>query len=466
MKQIIFDFGTLPFLDIPLRVFGYGLMLVCGFLTAILFARWRAKRAGEYPDSITYIGMLALLGGVVGARLAYVFKHWDTYSAPGASFSEIFNVTSGGLIYFGGLAGGAVLVLLALWISKLPMRRFLDIVAPSLMIGLAFGRMGCTLNGCCWGGPCSENWALGMKFPMISKPLLKFDGNPDSPYSSGQTMSPTYSHQYQQNEVHPDKRLLSRYVNPNYDLENGHGSQRLGILPVTQLHGKLTNDQLTITQMPTAEAKKLFDHISDYDGKISKQQWETARRDGTGFLRGSEVWNEAIQFAIATDPRIETRLSFEEAMAYLTAREKALSRQASLQTPDKQLDYDKASAYLQADLYEVLGNQWSNPRKPAQVLGIANALILAGLLGLFYRHRWREGQVFALMLMLYPPTRFMLESIRDDDPLNVIHGNWTHNQISAIFMVAAGILMWLWFDRRPASAGPAAAERRLQKTNR
>ena len=141
MKQIIFDFGTLPILDIPLRVFGYGLMLVCGFLVAIFFARWRARRAGEDPDSITYIGMLGLLGGGVGARLMYVFKHWDVYSGPGADFMEIFNVTSGGLIYFGGLAGGTILVLLCLWIRKLPMRRFLDIVAPSLMIGLAFGRM-------------------------------------------------------------------------------------------------------------------------------------------------------------------------------------------------------------------------------------------------------------------------------------------------------------------------------------
>ena len=101
MKQIIFDFGTLPVLDIPLRVFGYGLMLVCGFLVAIFFARWRARRAGENPDSIIYIGMLGLLGGVIGARLAYVFKHWDAYSGPGANFVEIFNITSGGLIYFG-----------------------------------------------------------------------------------------------------------------------------------------------------------------------------------------------------------------------------------------------------------------------------------------------------------------------------------------------------------------------------
>ena len=463
MKQIIFDFGTLPILDIPLRVFGYGLMLVCGFLVAIFFARWRARRAGEDPDSITYIGMLALLGGVAGARLAYVFKHWDTYSAPGANFAEIFNVTSGGLIYFGGLAGGTILVLISLWIKKLPMRRFLDIVAPSLMIGLAFGRMGCTLNGCCWGGPCHENWALGMKFPMVSRPLWKPGGNPNCPYSSEQTMTPTYSHQYQQKEVQPDKRLLSRYVNSNYDLENGHGSQRLGMLPVTQLHGKLTSDQLTTTLMSQDEAKKLFDLITGIYGKVGEQQWETARLSGDGFLRGSEVWNEAQQFASASDPRIEKRLTFEEALLYLNARLKALERRKKLQGPDGKLDLKRANAYLQADLYEVLDNEWSNPRKPAQVLGIINALIIAGLLSLFYRHRWREGQVFALMLMLYPPTRFLLESIRDDDPLNVIHGNWTHNQISAIFMVAAGIIMWVWFDHRLPSVGPGLGQRRLLK---
>jgi prolipoprotein diacylglyceryltransferase len=463
MKQIIFDFGTLPVLDIPLRVFGYGLMLVCGFLVAIFFARWRSRRAGEDPDSITYVGMLALLGGVVGARLMYVFKHWDAYSGPGANFTEIFNVTSGGLIYFGGLAGGTILVLVCLWIKKLPIRRFLDILAPSLMIGLAFGRMGCTLNGCCWGGPCSENWALGMKFPMVSRPFLKLGGNEKSPYSTGQAMSPTYSHQYQQKQVQPDSRLLSRYVNPNYDLENGYGSQRLGMLPVTQLHGKLTNDQLSTTLGSQDEAKKLFDLIAGIDGKIGQEQWETARTSGDGFLRGSEVWNEAQQFASVSDPRVETRLTFTETMAYLNARLKALGRSEQLQGSDKKLDIDKANAYLQEDLYEILSNEWSNPRQPAQVLGIINALVIAGLLSLFYRYRWREGQVFALMLMLYPPTRFLLESIRDDDPLNVIHGNWTHNQISAIFMVAAGIIMWMWFDRRSPSAGPCLEKRRELK---
>jgi len=296
-----------------------------------------------------------------------------------------------------------------------------------------------------------------------SRPLVKLGGETDSPYSSGQTMSPTYSHQYQLKQVLPDSRLLSRYINPNYDLENGHGSERLGMLPVTQLHGKLTNDQLTTTRKPQDEAKKLFDLIAGIDGRVGEKQWETARLTGDGFLRGSEVWNEAQQFAWVSDPRIEKRLTFEEAMGYLNARLKALERQEDLQRPDKKLDIDKANAYLQADLYEILDNEWSNPRIPAQVLGIINALVIAGLLGLFYRHRWREGQVFALLLMLYPPTRFLLESLRDDDPLNVIHGNWTHNQISAIFMVAAGIIMWLWLDRRSPSVGPGLEKRRALK---
>ena len=55
MLRIIVDFGVLEIggLSIPLRIYGYGLMLVLGFLTAILLAQWRARRSGEDPEAIT-----------------------------------------------------------------------------------------------------------------------------------------------------------------------------------------------------------------------------------------------------------------------------------------------------------------------------------------------------------------------------------------------------------------------------
>ncbi len=117
------------------------------------------------------------------------------------------------------------------------------------------------------------------------------------------------------------------------------------------------------------------------------------------------------------------------------------------------------NAYLQADLYALLSCEHADPRKPAQILGILNGVLLALLLAWYYRQRRAEGRVFALMLILYPPTRFMLESIRHDNPGNLLSGDWTHNQINAILMVMAGITLWWWFGRRGSSAGGTLSER-------
>ena len=96
-----------------------------------------------------------------------------------------------------------------------------------------------------------------------------------------------------------------------------------------------------------------------------------------------------------------------------------------------------------------------------QAYGIINALLLAGLMVGFSRLRWREGQVFAMMLILYPMTRIVLESLRGDNP----HDLWrlppqlTHNQWTSLAMTAVGLLLWLGLRLWPRDCGPAWRER-------
>ncbi|MHC4986167.1 MAG: prolipoprotein diacylglyceryl transferase family protein, partial [Planctomycetota bacterium] len=100
----------------------------------------------------------------------------------------------------------------------------------------------------------------------------------------------------------------------------------------------------------------------------------------------------------------------------------------------------------------------SLPVKPAQLLGLINALVIAGVLGVFYRIRRREGSVLALMLILYPITRFVLESIRADNNHDVLRGVWTHNQVTSVVMLVGGIALMWFLRKRPASAGPLWGE--------
>jgi prolipoprotein diacylglyceryltransferase len=448
MQQILIDFGVLRVfgMEIPVRIYGYGLMLVLGFLSGIYLAQWRAKRSGESPECIYVLGWLALIGGVVGARLAYVVEQWvkDPLHAP-RSLGAVLNVTSGGLIYYGGMAGA----LLALWaylrLKRLPIRRYGDILAVSFVVGLAFGRAGCLLNGCCYGGACSERWPLGMRFPMYSRPLVKLDSSP-GPFSGGaQSPSPVFAHQWEQGLLGPgqvDQRLLNFRTAPPQPLA------------VRSLHGPLSREQLSVMLGSEANAHVEFDRLTGGQKWLGRPRWAEGLASGEAFLRGSEIWEEALTLG-ESRPGL---LSFPEAWEYLQERKARLlgrfdeDRDGLLEGPQRQ----EADAYLRADVRALAAAQRSLPVKPAQALAIVNALVIAGILWGFYGLRWREGQVFALLLVLYPLTRIVEEAIRDDNVHSFRQLVFTHNQVVSMFIMIAGASIWLALRGLPPRAGGAA----------
>ena len=485
MRQIIIDFGTLGGLSI--RIFGYGLMMVLGFLSAIAIGRRRAKRMGENPDAITQIGILSLIGGVLGARLAFVIEDVMAGRMHDLSLGSILNITSGGLIYYGGVALGSAMVLGYLLIKRLPIRRHLDMVAVSMMVGLAFGRAGCLLNGCCYGGPCRHDWALRTEFPVYSTPLLKFDGR-DNPFSEGQDApSPVYHHQligrakYIHTELGGKDRptfvlpesVQGDLINPPPELVNFATTDRttierdgekiklqmLRLHPPRELHGKLDRDQLAVAFRPTKETGPLFEALAGTDAQIDQAEWSSGLAAGDGLLGGSEHWGEALVFDTARDGK----LSLEEFVSYAKARRVMLLNRFD-ENSDMKLtgvEHAEAKKFLQdSEIAAALNDaNFALPVKPAQALGIINALLLAAILTFFYRLRTREGQVFALLFVLYPITRFMLEAIRDDNPHNLRAIELTHNQWSSLAMTAGGVVALLLLRRLPASCGATWAQR-------
>jgi phosphatidylglycerol:prolipoprotein diacylglycerol transferase len=147
-------------------IHGFGLMLVIGFLSAMWLAKVLARRSKIDPELFANAALLALFAGVIGARLSHVLENFSEFAAHPL---EAFNIGSGGLTYYGGfLLALPVLIGYALW-KRVPLRIGMDIVAPCLMVGLAFGRIGCFLNGCCYGAECDPNnvpWAV--RFPYNS----------------------------------------------------------------------------------------------------------------------------------------------------------------------------------------------------------------------------------------------------------------------------------------------------------
>lgn len=138
--------------------------MALAFLAGLWTASRRARRDGITPDKILDIGPWLIVGAIAGARLFYVATYWDTLMDrplfPQAPWTEIFMVQRGGLVYYGGLIGAALACILFARIKQLPLWKLADILAPSIALGYVFGRIGCLLNGCCYGRVCNLPWAI------------------------------------------------------------------------------------------------------------------------------------------------------------------------------------------------------------------------------------------------------------------------------------------------------------------
>jgi len=151
----------IPFIHVTLK--SYGLMMVIGFLAAVYLIRRLSRNITPDPQLITNAALYSLIGGVVGARLFYVIHYFEHFKEDPIS---VFAIWHGGLELLGGVLLAIIIIFFYLLYHKLPVRRYLDILAIALMLALVFGRIGCFLNGCCFGKPTELLWAV--RFPYNS----------------------------------------------------------------------------------------------------------------------------------------------------------------------------------------------------------------------------------------------------------------------------------------------------------
>ncbi len=165
MYPILATFG-------PITLYSYGLMLAAAFLVA----SWRASAvARKWPDppvpipadQVMNLCAAMMIGGLLGARAFYVGANADVFLLYPL---EIFAIWHGGLVWYGGLAGGLVAGAWYLHTERLSHTRALDQIAPFAALGHAIGRLGCFFNGCCYGKPTAA-W-FGVEFPGHPHPVI------------------------------------------------------------------------------------------------------------------------------------------------------------------------------------------------------------------------------------------------------------------------------------------------------
>lgn len=338
---------------LPIR--GYGLMVLAGGTAGVLLAAHRARRVGLHPEVIWSLAVWLFVGGVIGARLFYVVEYWDERFRTDSfwqTLGRVLNFPEGGLVIYGGLFGALTAVYLFLRRNKMPVLATFDLIAPSLLVGLALGRLGCLLNGCCYGGPTDLPWAV--TFPRDSLPY--------------------------RDQVETGLMYQIRLTN-----DPATGAPRIGHVEFLSNASKL--------------GLKAGDTITRINGVPTPTLGVAI-----GLMRQAFESQQPLTLQIASGRTFE--------------------------------------------LSSIAPVSRSRPVHPTQVYSAITAGFLAWFLWAYYPFRRRDGELIALLLTIYPVSRFLEEIIRTDEP--AVFGTGLSISQNISLALAVGVIgLWIYLGRQP-----------------
>ena len=389
MLPVIFRVPWLGW-DVP----GYGLALMIGFLLSVVWAARRAERSGGDPEVVLNCGFFALIGGVIGARGMFVYHYWEQFSHRGSLreiISGILDVRQGGLEVYGGFITVVILVFGYLWLTKRSIRWYLDIIAPSAALGMSLGRIGCLLNGCCHGGVCDLPWAV--RFPYGSPAQVQ-----------------------QWTDLKPGAGLPQQLIAFS---DVGVYANGLAAVPLPR--------EILINSPQQIEAT----HAAELKFRAQRAELLT-------------------QLAAATDPQQKTQLqaklaALEKGEAGVVGKLAGLGCATAPLIGARQMDKYGLTA---EELRALAAKYPSLPVHPTQAYSTITLGLLAALLSALYWRRTRDGQVICVLLLIEPWTRWTLEVLRADNPVDTL-GEFTVSQFLGICLSVIGLLGLLLLKKLP-----------------
>jgi len=379
----------------------YGFCLMIGFLSVAWLAMRRAARVKADPDRILDICFLCLIFGVGGARAFYVIHYWTPQFADAPNrFFTIIDIREGGLEYLGGFIGATVATIVYCYLKKQSLRLYLDIMAPGAMWGLAFGRLGCFFNGCCFGGVSETphthearyEWAV--RFPFAS---------------------PAHWKEWGERQVTVPAELIT----------TSKGALTPWLVPDSLL------------SMPVEKREGMVRKLHDL-----KDAWDRAKAEAPDSPETAKL-----------------KASLEAAAEKTKAHETELQSLLNAQKLPSRIEPSRKTSV--SELEQLASKYQSLAVHPAQLYAAIGALLLSAFLTALFYVRKRHGVVIVMLLILYPIQRTIEDMIRVDNPHDV--GGLTISQFIGLVLFFFGVAALIFLYKKLPERSPYAVAVELQK---
>ncbi len=383
----------------PIR--GYGVFLTIAILVSGSLTIWRGKKLWNYPvDLLFSLLFVAAIFGIVGARAFYVAEYWHEYQMGSLRdmILNVINITNGGLVVYGSIIGGTIATIVYLYVKKTPIIATLDLLIPAVILGVSIGRLGCLMNGCCFGSPCDCPWAV--TFPkgspaymqQITEGKIPLYGITLSPATSSTSEEENNLFSLKKKRVNLASEIPSKVIVS--DVAKDSEAEHAGILP---------GDEIREIGFLNKRSSKDSDQPIDVS-KIARYRIDCNAQVFYFFLN---IWQEN-----------------ENQDVWLS------------------LKNDKDSNASVRDVVFHPTSSKALPVHPTQIYSSINAFVIFCILLVVAKNVRRDGLVLGTAMLLYPINRFCLELLRTDEE-SFCGSGLTVSQCVSIGIILLGILVIL-----------------------
>ena len=445
MQQILLTIPILKdrFPPDGLAVPGFGTMLFVAFMVVTLWgtrrARWIGMPAERFQDFVLWI----FVGGLIGARLLYMIQyahHFPDRSLLGL-LGAFLKIWEGGIVFYGSVVGGVLAYGLFYWVVlrrlSISTWQLADVVAPLIAVGIAIGRLGCWLNGCCWGQVACAATA-SVPLGPAHFPLLPAHARTQLVAELGLQTTTGFALTRQDHRLAlADPRSVILAIEP------GSAAEQMG-LQVGDRIIRVNGQPNAILLEPLGTAEMI----------------ENARRDWHSWGLGREDYTPSGRLLL----RCETLEEYLQVRQRLTQRDPPVRFYVDDLFNELVRDWPRGHNRLRLVVErhgEVVDLPPFTPRTiglyPTQLYETVSMLLLLPVLLLYYPYRRHDGQLLVLLMLGYAVHRFINESLRIEPAYTF---GLTLSQWGSIVVVLAAVMLeaYLWWTQPSRwCRGPASS---------